>query len=83
MNVEHLVSMANQIGRYYEAYPDRAEAMKSAATHVRRFWDPRMRRAILEHMDAENGEGLGDFMAEAIRTYRADLTPADKSSRQG
>ena len=56
MNVEHLVSMANQIGRYYEAYPDRAEALKSAATHVRRYWDPRMRTALLHHMDADNGE---------------------------
>jgi formate dehydrogenase subunit delta len=82
MNVEHLVSMANQIGRYYEAYPDRAEALKSAATHVRRYWDPRMRRAMLQHMDAENGEGLDAFMAEAIRTHRVDLTPADKSPRQ-
>ena len=68
MNVEHLVSMANQIGRYYEAYPDRAEALKSAATHVRRYWDPRMRTALLHHMDAENGEGLDAFMAEAVRT---------------
>jgi formate dehydrogenase subunit delta len=83
MNVEHLVNMANQIGRYYEAYPDRTEALKSAATHVRRYWDPRMRRAILQHLDADQGEGLDPFMAEAIRTHRADLTPADKSPRQG
>ena len=80
MNVEHLVGMANQIGRYYEAYPDRAEAMKSAATHVRRYWDPRMRTALLQHMDAENGHGLDPFMAEAVRAHRADLTPAQKSA---
>jgi formate dehydrogenase subunit delta len=79
MNVEHLVSMANQIGRYYAAYPDRAEALKSAATHVRRYWDPRMRTELLHHMDAENGEGLDPFMAEAVRTHRAELTPAQKT----
>jgi hypothetical protein len=40
-----------------------------------------MRTALLHHMDAENGEGLDAFMAEAIRTHRADLTPADRSPR--
>jgi formate dehydrogenase subunit delta len=79
MNVEHLVSMANQIGRFYESYPDRVEALKSAAMHVRRYWDPRMRTALLHHMDSDNGEGLDAFMAEAIRAHRAELTPAQKA----
>ena len=75
MNVEHLITMANQVGRFYEAYPNRAEALKSAAGHLRRSWDPRMRRALLERMD-EGGEGLTPFMAEAVRVHRTDLTPA-------
>lgn len=75
MNVEHLVSMANQIGRYYEAYPDRAESLLSAATHVRRYWDPRMRTALLHHLDTDGGEGLDPFMLEAVTTHRAALTP--------
>ena len=77
MNIEHLVSMANQIGRFYEAYPDRAEGHKSAAMHVRRYWDPRMRRALMHHLDAEGGEGLDPFMLEAVREHRAELTPKD------
>ena len=76
MNVEHLITMANQIGRYYEVYPNRAEALQSAASHVRRFWDPRMRRALLEHLDGSGGEGLDPFMLEAVRTHREALTPA-------
>jgi len=79
MNVEHLVSMANQIGRFYQAYPDRSEALKTAATHLRRSWDPRMRRALLHHLDAEGGAGLDAFMLEAVRGSRAALTPADDS----
>jgi formate dehydrogenase subunit delta len=81
MNDEHLVSMANQIGRFYESYPDRDEALKSAATHVRRYWDPRMRRAMLQHLDEGHGEGLDPFMAEALRVHRAALTPAEPSPR--
>jgi formate dehydrogenase subunit delta len=76
MNVEHLVSMANQIGRFYDAYPNRAEALQSAAMHLRRFWDPRMRLELLRHIDAADGEGLDGFMVEAVRAHRSYLTPA-------
>jgi formate dehydrogenase subunit delta len=80
MNVEHLVSMANQIGRFYEAYPNRAESLKNAAMHIRRFWDPRMRLELFHHVDTNGGEGLDPFMIEAIRAHRSDLTPTQKSS---
>ena len=79
MNVEHLVSMANQIGRFYQAYPNRSEALKSAATHIRRSWDPRMRLDLLHHLDTEGGAGLDAFMLEAVRSHRETLTPADKA----
>jgi formate dehydrogenase subunit delta len=81
VNVEHLVTMANQIGRFYEAYPDKAEAYKSAVTHVRRFWDPRMRKALRHHMDAEGGEGLSPFMMEALRAHAQDWTPAERAPK--
>ena len=77
MNVEHLLTMANQIGQFYQAYPNRDDALKTAAMHVRRSWDPRMRRALLEHLDAHAGQGLDEFMLEAVRTHRAALTPAE------
>lgn len=80
MNAEHLVVMANQIGRFYEAYPDRQEALASAATHVRRSWDPRMRRAFLHHLDTEAGNQLTPFMKEAVQLHREALTPAPSPS---
>jgi formate dehydrogenase subunit delta len=79
MNVEHLLTMANQIGQFYQAYPNRDDALKTAAMHVRRSWDPRMRRALLEHLDAHAGQGLDEFMLEAVRTHRAALTPAENA----
>lgn len=81
MNVEHLVAMANQIAQFYEAYPDRAEALSSAARHIRRSWDPRMRRDLLSHLDATGGEGLYPFTLEAIRAHRKDLTPGKQFVR--
>uniref|UniRef100_UPI001A8D0527 formate dehydrogenase subunit delta n=1 Tax=Trinickia mobilis TaxID=2816356 RepID=UPI001A8D0527 len=51
MNQEHLIVMANQIGEFFESMPDREEALAGVADHIRRFWEPRMRRAILAALD--------------------------------
>ena len=81
MNVEHLVEMANQIGRFYEAYPDRAEALASTARHIRRFWDPRMRAEFLRHLDGPGAEGLDAFVVEAVRAHRAELAPKENPAK--
>jgi formate dehydrogenase subunit delta len=49
MNIHHLVKMANEIGAFYEALPDRNEAISSIATHLKNFWEPRMRREIIDY----------------------------------
>jgi formate dehydrogenase subunit delta len=65
MRIERLVSMANDIGHFFNAEPDKTEAAKSVANHVRRFWDPRMRREIIAHY--RNGAaGLEDVPRAAI-----------------
>ena len=65
MRIEHLVSMVNDIGNFFDAEPDKAEAAKSVANHLRRFWDPRMRREIVAHYK-QGGEGLNDVPRSAI-----------------
>ena len=80
MNVERLVAMANQISHFYESLPDRDEALASTASHMRRFWDPRMRLAMLAHVD-QGGEGLEPFALEAIRRHRATWEPKVAQSR--
>jgi formate dehydrogenase subunit delta len=73
MQPESLVRMANQIGTFFEAMPDRAEALDGIAQHLRRYWDPRMRRALLAHVDGGGQTGLSDAVLEAIRRNRAQL----------
>jgi formate dehydrogenase subunit delta len=65
MSVENLVRMANDIGHFFAAEPRRADAVSGVANHIRRFWDPRMRRQIITHLDA-GGEGLEELAREAI-----------------
>lgn len=72
MHVETLVRMANQIGTFFEAMPDRSAALEEMAQHVRRFWEPRMRQQLLAHVD-EGGEGLSLMAQEAIRRHRDSL----------
>jgi len=65
------VRMANQIGTFFEPMPDRAQALADIAQHVRKFWEPRMRRKILEHLDTQQGEGLSDIVRQALNQHRS------------
>ncbi|WP_423196224.1 MULTISPECIES: formate dehydrogenase subunit delta [unclassified Cupriavidus] len=77
MHIENLIKMANQIGSFFEAMPNREEAVADIASHIKRFWEPRMRRELLAHVDAtDGGVGLDPIVREAIATHRARLEPA-------
>jgi formate dehydrogenase subunit delta len=66
-----LVRMANQIGDFFEAMPDRPEAIEGIAQHIKKFWDPRMRRELLAHIDGGGGSDLHAMVAEAIVSHRS------------
>jgi formate dehydrogenase subunit delta len=72
MNSNNLVSMANQIGDFFKAMPDHDEALDGIADHIKKFWDPLMRKALSQHIEQENGQGLQAIVLEALRT-RATL----------
>jgi formate dehydrogenase subunit delta len=69
MSAEHLVQMANDIGHFFAAEPQRSDAIAGIANHMQRFWDPRMRRQILAHLQA-GGAGLEDLPREAVATLK-------------
>lgn len=69
-----LIRMLNQIADFFRPYP-REEAEHSVETHVRDFWDPRMRRQLAEILDA-GGEGLSDLARAGARRVFTDPTPA-------
>jgi formate dehydrogenase subunit delta len=65
---DKLVTMANQIGRFY-APQKQIEPVGAIATHIRKFWDPRMRAEILRHLD-EGGAGLDELARKAIEQLK-------------
>jgi formate dehydrogenase subunit delta len=70
MDIDNLVKMANRIGDFFEAMPDADEARAGIANHLKRFWEPRMRREILAHLDRAAGAGLHPLVREAITANR-------------
>jgi formate dehydrogenase subunit delta len=75
MNADKLFKMANQIGMFFSAMPDREQAVKDTAGHLRRSWEPRMRREFFKHIDDHGTNGLSDILQEVVKTKRAELEP--------
>lgn len=73
MDANNLIKMANQIGAFFESMPNRAKAMEDIAMHIKRFWEPRMRRAILESIDQKQDAAMSAIVREAITSHRALL----------
>jgi formate dehydrogenase subunit delta len=66
-SVEHLIEMANDIGAYFISDKNHERARDGVRNHLERFWDPRMRRKLIEHWQRAEGEGLSPLVAEAVR----------------
>ena len=75
MNIENLVTMANQIGTFFESYPNQKEGRTEIANHLQRFWAPRMRSQLFSHLDETQGEGLRPIVIEALLEHRRDHMP--------
>ena len=65
MRAERLVSMANDIGAFFNAEADKTVAAQGVANHIKRYWDPRMRRQIVTHY-REGGAGLDPVARSAV-----------------
>jgi formate dehydrogenase subunit delta len=62
---DNLVKMANQISQFFETQPTREEAVAGVLNHIQKFWEPRMRRAIIAYRQ-DGGSGLREVAAEAV-----------------
>ncbi|EUJ11469.1 NADH-dependent formate dehydrogenase delta subunit FdsD [Methylophilaceae bacterium 11] len=69
MEIEKLIKMANQIGDFFEAYPDTELAKKDIANHLQRFWNSVMIKSIVAHVKQQQGVGLHPRVIEAIQQH--------------
>ncbi len=68
-----VIRLGHDLVRNFEALPP-GEAATEVATHVRKFWDPRMRRELLGYVDAGDPRvgSLLNAAAEELRRGEVD-----------
>jgi formate dehydrogenase subunit delta len=72
MSPDKMVHMANQIALFFESRPE-AEAAAGVAAHINDFWEPRMRRQLLDYV-AAGGDGLRPLVLAAAAQIREPQT---------
>jgi len=49
--------------------PDREQAVTDLAAHLKRLWAPRLRHAMLAHIDQAEGAGLSPVVNQAVHRH--------------
>jgi formate dehydrogenase subunit delta len=65
MNIERLVTMANDIAAFFAAEPDPESGAEQVANHLRKFWEPRMRTEIQRCLE-QGGAGLSPLARRGV-----------------
>jgi formate dehydrogenase subunit delta len=71
VNIERLTTMANDIANFFHAETDRNVALDSISGHLRKFWEPRMRRQIIAYAKSADHEELSELAYEAVMRLAA------------
>ena len=71
MNIDHLIKMANEISDFFAAESPPGQAPRDVANHLKRYWEPRMRREMLAHY-ARGAGGLSDIARAAVGLLAAE-----------
>ena len=69
-----MVHKANQIALFFAAYPH-DEAVAGVADHLKKFWEPRMKRQIIAYVES-GGAGLHELVPDAVRRLEAEMQAA-------
>jgi len=64
---DQLVKMANDIGHFFRAEPQREDAIAGIANHIDKFWTKRMRDKLRMHITQGGDAGLEDLPREALK----------------
>jgi formate dehydrogenase subunit delta len=75
--MERILVMAEQIGFFFAPYPP-LRAAEGVRNHLRIYWDPRMRDALLAHIDAGGASGLAAHVVAGAQLLRESTTDQKK-----
>ena len=74
---EHIVQMANDIGNFFRAEPNRQVALDGIANHINKFWTRRMRQKLLDYVQ-HGGAELDELPRAALA--KVDAAPVAKQA---
>ena len=83
MNIDLLVKMANQISEFFQGATDPAQAAADVATHLTRYWEPRMRKQIVAYCQERHGAGLTDTARGGVEIIRKQAEAAAAAQAGG
>jgi len=66
VNIDLLIKMANEIGSFWEGEVGEEKAAGEVATHLKRYWEPRMRAQMNTYFEQRQGAGLSDVAKRAV-----------------
>ena len=82
MNIDLLIKMANEIGDFFSGATGE-QAAQDVASHLRRFWDPRMRAQMLKYYEERQGAGLSEVARSAVALLYAAAKPPPPTAAPG
>jgi formate dehydrogenase subunit delta len=68
MESSNMVHRANQIALNFASYPHE-EAVNNVTSHLKMFWEPRMKKQLHEYV-AKGGGGLHELVLEAEKQLK-------------
>ena len=71
MRSEQLITMANEIAAFFHGTGDAQQGAENMANHLRRYWDPRMRKQIIQYV-RDGGAGLAPIAHMAVECLSTD-----------
>jgi len=78
--IDKLVRMANQIGEFFGPMEEDA-ATRGVATHLKRFWTPKMIRELVEHSESGHNR-LSSVTARAVMSLKNEFA-GEPGNRDG
>lgn len=73
LEMERILTMAGNIGEFFAPYPPE-RAREGVRNHLRTYWDPRMREALLAAIEAGVSD-LPPHVVEGARLLAAEAGP--------
>ncbi len=76
LDMGRILVMAEQIGAFFAPYPP-LRAAEGVRNHLRTYWDPRMREALLAHIDT-GVNGLATHVVAGAQLLREPVSVQKK-----